>query len=169
MQALAIGVDVVELARVADLLEKYGTTARARVATAAEERWAGADATRLAALLGLKEATVKAMAGRPAPFRWQLVRTGLGEIASSLDVIATAPAAPGGVPAAVRNVLGAFAADVGLDLRETTAVTCRPAGGAAERASARLTGSGEVLGLGCFGVSDEHLYAAVVLWRDGQS
>jgi hypothetical protein len=167
MPALAFGVDVVELARAADLVEKYGTTALARVATSAEEGWAGTEVTRLAALLGLKEATIKAMAGRPAPFRWQLVRTGLGEIASSLDVIASAPTVPGGVPAPVRQVLGSFATDTGLDLRETTAVTCRPVGGAAERAAARLTGSGEVLGLGCFGISDEHLYAAVVLWKDG--
>lgn len=164
--ALAFGIDVVELARAADLLEKYGPAVVSRVGTAPEGDWAGSDVTRLAALLGLKEAAIKAMAGRPAPFRWQLVHTGLGEIASSMDVITSAPSVPGGVPDPVREVLGTFAADAGLDLAETTAVTCRVAGGAADRAAGRLDGSGEILGLGCFGISDEHLYAAVVLWKD---
>jgi hypothetical protein len=167
--ALAFGIDVVELARAADLLDKYGQTVVARVATAPEADWAGDTVERLAALLGLKEAAIKAMAGRPVPFRWQLVRTGLGEIASSMEGIASAPSVPGGVPDPVREVLGTFAADTGLDLAETTAVTCRLAGPAGERISARLAGSGEVLGLGCFGIDDEHLYAAVVLWKDGES
>jgi phosphopantetheinyl transferase (holo-ACP synthase) len=151
---LVFGVDVVALSRAQQLLERYDEVILRRVATAQEAEWIGTAPARLGAVLGLKEAAIKAMGGRPDPFTWQQI---------SIEACGQ----PGQRAA---EVLGGFAA--GLQLAEFTTISCQLHGVSADRVAAQLGaasapgGSGSVFGAGCFGVRDDHLFAAVCFWKE---
>ncbi len=167
---VSFGVDVVAVTRAAQLLERFGNAIVERVATEPEARWVGNSPGRLGVVLGLKEAAIKAMAGRPDGFRWQQVETGLGSLVTSLDSMVDRP---GGLPTAVGEVLREFAA--GMGLHEAQVATCRLGPAASSRISPQLAGSGEILGVGVFGADapapaetddDQHVYAAVCFWKE---
>ena len=151
------GVDVVAVERAAELLAKFGDTVVRRVCTPSEASWVSLTPRRLAVLLGLKESAIKAIAGRPDGFRWQMVETSAGELRVPFPRRA-------GLPDPVHAVLDGFAAGIGLS--EVEAVTVRLAKPALERADELLPGPGELLGAGVFGVRDGHLFAATTFWRD---
>ncbi|SHN27609.1 4'-phosphopantetheinyl transferase superfamily protein [Cryptosporangium aurantiacum] len=66
---MSVGIDVVEVDRVARLVARYGGRLRRTIGSPAEASWA-ASTVRVAALFAVKEATVKAVGGRPPGFRW---------------------------------------------------------------------------------------------------
>jgi hypothetical protein len=178
---VSFGVDVVAVARAAQLLDRFGRSIVERVATGAEAQWVGGSPGRLGVVLGLKEAAIKAMAGRPDDFRWQQVETGVGSLVTTLDSLTDRP---GGLPSAVGEVLREFADGMGLSHAQVA--TCRLGPAAQRRISPQLAGSGEILGIGVFGTdaddtddtddadaadgfgeeSGRHVYAAVCFWRD---
>jgi holo-[acyl-carrier protein] synthase len=79
MGILGIGVDVVEISRVKDLLDRYDIRFLSRVFTEAESRYAmgGANpAERLAGRFAVKEAALKAMGtGKTGGILWQDIET----------------------------------------------------------------------------------------------
>jgi holo-[acyl-carrier protein] synthase len=72
---LEAGVDIVEIARIDDLVDRYGDRFRARVYTDREWADAGGRAASLAARFAAKEATIKALGSRePALHEIEVVR-----------------------------------------------------------------------------------------------
>ncbi len=68
---LAIGVDVVEIARVAATVARYGERFLARVYTADERAYAAGRASALAVRFAAKEATAKALGTGIGPVGWR--------------------------------------------------------------------------------------------------
>ena len=68
---LAIGVDVVEIARVAATVARYGERFLARVYTAGERAYAAGRAPALAVRFAAKEATAKALGTGIGPVGWR--------------------------------------------------------------------------------------------------
>jgi phosphopantetheinyl transferase (holo-ACP synthase) len=68
-----VGIDVVDLVRIAESIERAPGRLAARLCTEAELAWIAEkdEVERLAACFALKEAWIKAQGGRPAGFRWQ--------------------------------------------------------------------------------------------------
>jgi len=162
---IVFGVDVVALSRAQQLLDRYGAAIGERVAIPEEAAWifAGPDsAIRLGALLGMKEASIKAMGGRPEPFRWQHISTSAGDLTATFRVPPVIQ--PGGWPPAVTEVLRGFGA--GMGLAELTTAGCAVHGPGLDRVTQQLPGAGTVRGAGCFGVRLEHVFAAVCFWKD---
>ncbi|MFI7585840.1 4'-phosphopantetheinyl transferase superfamily protein [Spongisporangium articulatum] len=147
-----LGVDVTEVGRVAELIDRYGAAAVRRVCDDAEIGRVGLEPARLAAVFALKESAIKAMGGRPAGFRWQSIGT------------ADAPAHA--VPAEARRLLDDFVRDVGAGSQLAVEVSCTLAGRSAERAARLLPGPGEIRGAGSYLTQDGHMFAAVCFWKD---
>jgi holo-[acyl-carrier protein] synthase len=80
--AQSIGVDVVEISRLARLLEKTGGRLQRRLFTSAEQRFCDGDIDRLASTLAAKEAVSKALGtGIRGGIRWtdiEILRTRTG-------------------------------------------------------------------------------------------
>lgn len=70
-QSLAIGVDLVEVARIAEVLARHPERFLSRHFTVAERRQCGTDAVRLAARWAAKEAAVKALGTGIGPVGWR--------------------------------------------------------------------------------------------------
>jgi len=68
--ALAVGVDVIEIARVAAVLRRHPRRFLTRHYTPAEQAQCGADAQRLATRWAAKEAAAKALGTGIGPVRW---------------------------------------------------------------------------------------------------
>ncbi|MGC8838118.1 MAG: holo-ACP synthase [Anaerolineae bacterium] len=97
---LAVGVDVVEVARVERMVRRFGERFLARIYTEAERAHCRGEAQRLAARWAAKEAIAKALGTGVAGFRW-----------TDLEVVADAEGRP-----AVRlhGAAGARARSLGL-------------------------------------------------------
>lgn len=65
-----IGVDIVDVSRVAAAAKRSSGRFLTRLCTPDEQAWVAGDDTRLAAVFALKEAWIKAKAGRPPGFAW---------------------------------------------------------------------------------------------------
>ncbi len=69
--ALTIGVDVIEIARIATAIRRYGERFLARVYTADERTYAAGRASALAVRFAAKEATAKALGTGIGPVGWR--------------------------------------------------------------------------------------------------
>ena len=76
---LAVGTDLVEIARIEQLAERYGERFLARVFTSGERRDAGGRAAALAARWAAKEATSKALGTGIGPIGWREIEVVVGE------------------------------------------------------------------------------------------
>lgn len=146
---LLVGVDVVEVARIARLLDRESERMHRTIATPAEVAWVsdagpGAATVRTAALFAVKEAVIKALGGRPPRFRWP-----------QIELVATRGHA-------VEPVLDAFAAGVGL--AASTDVLVVLSGGCLDRVGLRL-GRASAAVVGRWGVRDGRVFAAAVCRR----
>lgn len=167
--AYLFGIDIVPLARVEGMLARYGDTLTTRLA--ADDERAGPAATpaahHVAALIAIKEATIKAVGGRPPGFGWHGINVTPSLAAPPADIAAlfdefwrevgwTLPVAGGAHPIAVR-VTPTMAALVASRLPDELVP---PA------AEARVP---DVAGLGQWGVRAGDVLAVVAMWRgDGR-
>jgi len=155
LSAFLFGIDVVELARVDAALSRHDGTLAGRLATRDELGRRGATPlpVHCAALLALKEATVKAIGGRPPGFGWHRVE-----------------ALPGreSPPERIAELFAEFHRAAGVTAPELVRLQLDPSvidGAATALGLPQRTGrSGTAIGHGCWGVRSGQVFAVTALW-----
>jgi holo-[acyl-carrier protein] synthase len=155
-QAFLFGIDVVTVVRVNAMLSRYGGAWTTKVATSVELDWRGTIPlpVHCAALIAMKEATIKSIGGRPPGFGWH--RT---------EVVPTTDGSPG----RIANLFEEFNQAAGVTRPCHVELRLDLTQAAAAAAQLGVTSTESVRGQGCWGQRDGEVFAVAAVWRGAGS